>query len=89
VGESIEETFSEIVRLSEACRFNDCTHTKEDGCAILLAVERGELSEERYQSYLKLRRESDFHQLSYIERRTKERRFGRMIKSAKKQARKK
>lgn len=88
VGESIEESFSEIDRLSEACRFNDCTHTSESGCAVLLAVETGELSQERYQSYIKLKRESEFHQLSYLERRKKDRQFGRMIKTLKKQIRK-
>jgi ribosome biogenesis GTPase len=89
VGESIEESFSEIHRLTEGCRFNDCTHTTEDGCAILLAVKTGEVSLQRYQSYIKLKKESDFHQLSYIQRRKKDRRFGRMIKAAKKQIRRK
>ncbi len=89
VGESIEESFSEIHRLTERCRFNDCTHTTEDGCAILLAVETGEVSLQRYQSYIKLKKESDFHQLSYIQRRKKDRRFGRMVKAAKKQMRRK
>ena len=89
VGESIEENFAEIHRLTEGCRFNDCTHISEDGCAILLAVESGGVSQERYQSYLKLKKESDFHQLSYVQRRKKDRQFGRMIKSVKKQMRKK
>ena len=89
VGESIEESFSDIHRLTGGCRFNDCTHTTEDGCAVLLAVETGEVSLQRYQSYMKLKKESDFHQLSYIQRRMKDRRFGRMIKVVKKQMRKK
>jgi len=89
VGESIEESFSEFHRLAGGCRFNDCTHTTEDGCAILMAIETGEASLERYQSYMKLKKESDFHQLSYIQRRKKDKQFGRMIKSVKKQIRKK
>jgi ribosome biogenesis GTPase / thiamine phosphate phosphatase len=89
VGESIEESFSEIHRLAKGCRFNDCTHTTEDGCAILLAVKTGEVSLPRYRSYIKLKKESAFHQLSYIQRRKKDRQFGRMIKSAKKQMRRK
>ena len=89
VGESIEESFSDIHRLAEGCRFNDCTHTTEDGCAVLLAVDTGEVILQRYQSYMKLKKESDFHQLSYIQRRMKDRRFGRMIKVVKKQMRKK
>ncbi len=89
VDGGIEESFSEIHRLAESCRFNDCTHTAEDGCAILLAVESGEVSPQRHQSYIKLKKESDFHQLSYVQRRRKDRQFGRMIKGVKKQMRKK
>ena len=89
VGESIDESFADIHGLAEGCRFNDCTHTTEAGCAVLQAVENGNVSVQRYQSYIKLKKESDFHQLSYFERRKKDRRFGRMIKTVKKQMRKK
>jgi ribosome biogenesis GTPase len=89
VGASIDDSFSDIHELSEGCRFTDCTHTREVGCAILMAVQRRELSEERYHSYMKLMKESEFHQMSYVERRKKDRQFGRMIKTAKKQIRKK
>jgi ribosome biogenesis GTPase / thiamine phosphate phosphatase len=89
VGESIDESFSDIHDLAEGCRFNDCTHTSEVGCAILQALESGELAIERYESYMKLMRESRFHQMSYVERRKKDRQFGRMVKSIVKQAKKK
>ncbi len=89
VGASIDESFSDIHELTGDCRFNDCTRTVEVGCAILRAVQRRELSEGRYQSYMKLMKESAFHQMSYAEKRAKERQFGKMIKSAMKQIRKK
>jgi ribosome biogenesis GTPase len=89
VDESIEESFSDIHGLSAGCRFNDCTHTTEVGCAVLRAVENGNVSAQRYQGYMKLKKESDFHQLSYLQRRKKERRFGRMIKAVRKQMKKK
>jgi ribosome biogenesis GTPase len=89
VGASIDASFSDIHELSKDCRFNDCTHTMEVGCAILMAVQSRELSEERYQNYMKLMKESEFHQMSYVERRKKDRQFGRMIKTAMKQIRKK
>jgi len=89
VGASIDDSFSDIYELSKNCRFNDCTHTMEVGCAILMAVQRKQLSEERYQSYMKLIKESEFHQMSYVERRKKDKQFGRMIKTAMKQIRKK
>jgi ribosome biogenesis GTPase len=89
VGDSIDDSFSDIHGLSKDCRFSDCTHTTEVGCAILAAVQRGELSEERYQSYMKLTRESAFHEMSYAERRKKDRQFGRMINTAMKLIKKK
>ena len=89
VNASIDDSFSDIHELSKDCRFNDCTHTTEVGCAILMAVKTKELDEERYQSYMKLIKESEFHQMSYVERRKKDKQFGRMIKTAKKQMRKK
>jgi ribosome biogenesis GTPase / thiamine phosphate phosphatase len=88
VGTGIDDSFSDIYELSTRCRFNDCTHTGESGCAILTAVQREELTEERYQSYMKLEKESLFHQMSYLERRKKEKRFGRMVKKAMKHLRK-
>ena len=46
------------------------------------AIERHDLSEERLQDYLKLKKESAFHDLSYVERRKKDRDFGRFVQSA-------
>ena len=89
VGDAVDESFSEIRELSAGCRFSDCSHTAEEGCAVLTAINSGELSEERYRSYLKLMKESEYHGLSYAEKRRKDRKFGQFIKSAKKQMRKK
>ena len=80
VAESIGDSFPDIHELAGKCRFKDCTHTKETGCAIRFALDEGTLSEERYGSYIKLMKESAFHQLSYVERRRKDRAFGRMVK---------
>jgi ribosome biogenesis GTPase len=85
----IKESFSDIRELSKNCRFTNCTHTGEIGCAILMAIENRELSEERYRSYLKLLKESEYHQMSYVEKRKKDRRFGQFIKSAMKLHKKK
>jgi ribosome biogenesis GTPase / thiamine phosphate phosphatase len=88
VGASIEDSFSDIHELSKNCRFNDCTHSVEVGCAILHAIQNGSLSEARYQSYMKLIKESEFHEMSYVERRKKDKQFGRMIKTAMQQLKK-
>jgi ribosome biogenesis GTPase / thiamine phosphate phosphatase len=82
--DGIGRTFSDIGALSSSCRFRDCTHCGEPGCAVLEAVEAGDLSRQQYESFLKLREETRFYDLSYSERRKKDRDFGRFIKSAKK-----
>jgi ribosome biogenesis GTPase len=88
VRDGIEETFADISELSRACRFSDCTHTTEIGCALRAALARGDLSQDRYASYLKLLKESEFHELSYLERRKKDRQFGRFVKSVMKHTKK-
>jgi ribosome biogenesis GTPase len=58
VGEaSLEATFADVEELATDCRFGDCTHMHEPGCAVLGAVETGELPQERLQSWRKLQRE--------------------------------
>jgi ribosome biogenesis GTPase len=88
LGASIDDSFSDIRDLSKNCRFNDCTHSVEVGCAILGAVQIGSLSKTRYQSYIKLMKESEFHEMEYAEKRKKDRKFGRMIKTAMEQLKK-
>ena len=78
----MDATFGDIEELSMKCRFPDCTHTREPGCAVLEAVKNGELREEHYRNFLKLKKESEFHEMSYIEKRRKDRAFGRFVKSA-------
>jgi ribosome biogenesis GTPase / thiamine phosphate phosphatase len=51
------EAFADVEALASACRFDDCRHTTEPGCAVKAAVEGGELSDDRYQSFLKLKKE--------------------------------
>ncbi|MDA0865759.1 MAG: ribosome small subunit-dependent GTPase A [Cyanobacteria bacterium] len=81
VEDGIEETFSEISDLAHRCKFSDCSHTNEKGCAILAAIATGELSEQRYQNYLKMKKESEYNQMSYLEKRRKDKSFGKMVKS--------
>jgi ribosome biogenesis GTPase len=83
-GDAIEGSFSEITALASRCRYGDCSHTTEPGCAVLSAVDAGEIDRERYDNYIKLRGESDFYEMSYAEKRKKDREFGKYIKSVKK-----
>jgi len=81
VDAGIDETFSDIVDLAMNCKFSNCTHVNEKGCAILSAISQGELSEKRYQNYLKMKNEAAFNDMSYFEKRQKDKNFGKMIKS--------
>jgi ribosome biogenesis GTPase len=85
VSDGVNQGFEDIFRLSLNCRYPNCGHTQEPDCAVLAAVTSGELGEDRYSSYMKLRKESEYHEMSYVDKRKKERAFGRFIKSAKKQ----
>jgi ribosome biogenesis GTPase len=82
--EAIEDSFSKITKFAAGCRYRDCSHTNEPGCAVREALNSGDLSQEYYDNYLKLRAESEFYQMSYVAKRKKDRDFGRFIKSAKK-----
>jgi len=89
VNAGIEESFADIIELAKSCRFSNCSHTREIGCSILSAIAEGELSEDRYRSYLKLMKESKYHEMSHFEKRKKDREFGKFIKSAMKHNKKK
>jgi ribosome biogenesis GTPase len=80
----IDDSFSDIIGLASGCRYRNCSHASEPGCAIREAVDSGEISQERYDNYVSLRAESEFYQMSYVEKRKKDRDFGRFIKSVKK-----
>lgn len=82
--EGIGETFSDISVLARSCRYPDCRHVSEPDCEVRAAIERHELSEERLQNYLKLQKESEFHDLSHLDRRKKDRAFGRFVHTYKK-----
>jgi ribosome biogenesis GTPase / thiamine phosphate phosphatase len=86
-SDGIDDSFSDIHALSLKCRFANCTHVQEPGCAVLQAIQADELSEDRYQSYLKLRKESEHYNMSYVEKRKKDKDFGRHVKAVMKHMR--
>lgn len=84
-GDGVTIGFEDLFNLSANCRYANCSHEHEAGCAVRAAVESGELSEDRYSSYMKLKKESEYHEMSYLDKRKKDKAFGRFIKSVKKQ----
>jgi ribosome biogenesis GTPase / thiamine phosphate phosphatase len=85
VSDGVNIGFEDLVGLSANCRYANCSHEQEPGCAIRAAVEGGELNEDRYSSYIKLKKESEYYEMSYLDKRKKDKAFGRFIKSYKKQ----
>ncbi len=61
-AESVEAVFDEIQEAAERCRFRDCTHRGEPGCAVAEAVERGEVDAGRWASFQKLQAEAEWHE---------------------------
>ncbi len=88
IDDGLEQAFEDFSSYAAQCRFRDCTHKHEDGCAIIEAVREGKIEESRYANFLKLRKESDFYGLSYREKRKKDKSFGKMVKNFKKRAEK-
>jgi ribosome biogenesis GTPase / thiamine phosphate phosphatase len=82
--EAIVEGFADINLLAQACQFRDCKHTNEPGCAVLKALDEGRISSGHFENFIKLSKESRFNQMSYAEKRKKDRAFGKFIKKVKK-----
>ncbi len=80
----LERTFDSIIELSKSCKFKDCTHQSEMGCAVLQALTNGELDEDPYENYLRMVREKEHFISTIAERRKKDKDFGKMIKTFKK-----
>ena len=59
-GGSIKDVFSEIGEFAKSCKFSDCNHMDEPGCAVKKAIEDGELTTERFNSYIKLKNEMHY-----------------------------
>lgn len=80
----LEITFGEIFRTGKECRFSDCTHIHEKGCAVLEAVENGIIDRKSYANYLKMEKERAHFEMTLAEKREKDKAFGKMLKDYKK-----
>jgi ribosome biogenesis GTPase len=81
VQAGLEDVFSEISGIAEKCRFADCTHSAEPGCAVHAAVEKGEIDAERVKRWQKLVREEARNRESLAERRARDKSTGRLYKT--------
>ena len=88
IATGLTETFDDISSLSLNCRFTDCTHTNEPGCAISEAVNSGQVPAERLHSYQKLQKEARYNEMSYVEKRKNDKAFGKFVKKTLKEIKK-
>lgn len=77
----LESTFDMIMSLSANCKFKDCTHTQEIGCAVLEALENGEIDSDSYNNYLKMLKEKAHFETSVAEKRKQGKVFGKILKN--------
>ena len=80
VGAGVDEVFDDIGALAKRCRFADCKHHDEPGCAVRQAISDGQLDERRLRNYEKLAREDARHTATLAEQRQQDKAFGKMVK---------
>lgn len=83
LDQSLGTVFEDIERLAKQCRFADCHHETEPGCAVQRAVDEGRLDSRRLVSYRKLSRENAQATATLAEKRSQGRSFAKMVKEAK------
>ncbi len=84
VAAGIDDVFADLADLATRCRFNDCQHVSEPGCAVLDAIERGDVDPRRLARWRKLKAEEAFNSASLAERRSRDKAFGKMVRNVKK-----
>lgn len=82
--DGIDKTFQDVDKYFGTCKFSDCTHTSEPGCKVLEAIKNGELSEERYNAYTKLKNEARYNSDSESYLREKRNKFKEIAKQNRK-----
>jgi len=83
--DGLDQAFQDISQLADSCKFRDCSHTNEPGCAVEGARQVGSITEERYQSYQKLQRELNFlsHSQNALSRKNKKKKDKNLSKAIK------
>jgi len=81
VEDGLERTFADISVLAQSCRFADCGHVSEPGCAILAALESGDLDERRLENYRKIMREQMMNSATLAEKRSRDKALGKFYRS--------
>src|SRR5262249_43618880 len=86
-GEGLDEAFGDVEAIAAACRFNDCAHRSEPGCAVRTALADGSLDPARFEAYRKLEREARRAELAgnHVARKAERQRWTAMIRGVERQ----
>jgi ribosome biogenesis GTPase len=88
MGAGIDNLFDEITALAKRCKYAGCTHIHEPGCEVLSALKSGKLDKDKYSNYINLKKEAEYYEMTKLEKREKDRQFGKFIKNAKEELKK-
>ena len=77
----IKTTFQEIFEISFKCKFPDCKHINETGCAVIEALNNGTIDKDSYDNYQKIQKEQERFQVTLAEKHKKDKVFGKMLKN--------
>ncbi|CAL2081539.1 Small ribosomal subunit biogenesis GTPase RsgA [Tenacibaculum sp. 190524A02b] len=83
-ADGFETTFKSIFSIAQGCKYNDCTHSNEDECAVLVALDKGVLDSDLYENFLKMEKERLYFESNVQERKKKSKKLGKLIKNMKK-----
>jgi len=81
IGDALDDVFADVAALAETCRFADCAHETEPGCAVQRAIEAEELDPDRLRRYRKLQSEDRRNSETIAERRSRDKSLGKMYKT--------
>ena len=84
-SEGLNITFESIIEYTSKCKFKDCNHTNQKGCAVLKALKKGEIDEDSYDNFLKMQKENEFFESSNQDKKRKDKNLGKVIKAFKQQ----
>jgi ribosome biogenesis GTPase len=82
VAYGIDATFPEISELADQCKFRDCEHETEPGCAVQVAIQSGDIDPDRLRRFKKLKRENQYATETIAQARDRYKKFGKMVKNA-------
>jgi ribosome biogenesis GTPase / thiamine phosphate phosphatase len=79
-GDGIDEVFADLADLAGACRFGDCSHVSEPGCAVQAAIAAGDVDPDRLKRWQKLQREDRYNSETLAQSRARDKAFGKMVR---------